>query len=347
MIAMRSEGYFERQERLRTSGKVELPLNIDTKKYVYGNISFQDVFVLSPFVLLGIVISYSLYRFGYLDQKLMLIAFAPTMLVAVFQLTKHPVRKNLSLLQYKVIWKLKANVRKKEFYYAKGDLPMSRKNGDTRTELGLVNIANGCIESSNRTLIKVLEVSSVNLSLMNELSKERVLESYQSFLNDSGEKQIQIMQVAQPINLTNYLMWFNDQLENDSSYAKRVLKKGYFNQIERIQKSKNMVTRKRYVVISRPITSSDKDYLKIDTTANILKSKLEQMLSGYEKLDVTVLNNDELLRFYYSCIDFENAQAQGENIISKTNANADVIIGKNTAKELLNYYKDQMNNRFE
>ncbi|WP_017380620.1 hypothetical protein [Paenisporosarcina sp. TG-14] len=344
---MRSEDHFERQERYRSSGKVELPLNIDTKKYIYGNISFQDVFILSPFVILGAVISYMLYRVGHLDQKLMLIAFTPTLLVAVFQLTKHPVRKNLSLLQYRVLWKLQASLRKKEFYYAKGDLPMSRSEGDTRTELGLANIANGCIESSSRTLIKVLEVSSVNLSLMNESAKERVLEAYQSFLNDSGEKQLQIMQVAQPINLTHYHMWFNEQLETDASYAKRVLKQGYLNQIERIQKSKSMVTRKRYLVISTPMTSSEKDYMKIDTTANILKSKLEQMLSGYEKLDVNVLNNEELLKFYYACIDFEGAQAQGENIINKTNASADVIIGKNTAKELLNYYKNQLNDRFE
>lgn len=344
---MRSDAHVDRQERYRSSGKVELPLNIDTKKYVYGNISFQDVFILSPFTLLGVVLSYVFYRMGHLDQKVMLIAFTPMLLVAVFQLTKHPVRKNLSILQYRVIWKLQAALRKKTFYYAKGDLPMSRSAGDTRTELGLANIANGCIESSSRTLIKVLEVSSVNLSLMNEGAKERVLEAYQAFLNDSGEKQLQIMQVAQPINLTHYHMWFNEQLETDASYAKRVLKQGYLNQIERIQKSKSMVTRKRYLVISTPMTNSEKDYMKIDTTANILKSKLEQMLSGYEKLDVKVLNNEELLKFYYACIDFESAQAQGENIINKTNASADVIIGKNTAKELLNYYKNQLNDRFE
>ena len=162
---------------------------------------------------LGILISYLFYRFGVLDQRMILIAFTPTLLVAVFQLNKHPVRKNLSLLQYKIFWKIKAKHRQKEFYYAKGELPMNRKKGDTRTELGISNIANGCIESSSRQLIKVFEVSSVNLSLMNELSKERVLEAYQAFINDTGEKQIQMMQVAQPVNLTNYLMWFNDQLD--------------------------------------------------------------------------------------------------------------------------------------
>ena len=118
---MRSEEYFDRQERLRASGKVELPLNIDTKKYLYGNISFQDVFILSPIVVLGILVSYIFYRFGMLDQKMILIAFAPTLLVAVFQLNKHPVRKNLSLLQYKVIWKFKANHRKKNFIMRKGN----------------------------------------------------------------------------------------------------------------------------------------------------------------------------------------------------------------------------------
>ena len=104
-MKMRSEEYFDRQERLRASGKVELPLNIDTKKYLYGNISFQDVFIPSPFIILGMLISYLFYRLGMLDQKMFLIAFTPTLLVAVFQLNKHPVRKNLSFLQYKVIKK--------------------------------------------------------------------------------------------------------------------------------------------------------------------------------------------------------------------------------------------------
>lgn len=347
MITMRSESYLERQERLRERGKVELPLNIDTKKYLYGNISFQDVFIVLPFLLLGGIVSYILFKTGHLNQQLLLISFIPAMIVTVFQLNKHPIRKNLSLLQYKVMWKLRAKYRKKDFHYAKGALPMSRKDGDTRTELGLANIANGCLESTDRQLVKVLEVSSVNLSLMNELAKENVLAAYQSFINDTGEKQIQLMQVAQPINLTNYLMWFNEQVDQNSSYAKRVLKQGYSNQIERIQKSKSMVTRKRYLVISKPMTNSPKDYMKLETTANILKAKLEQMLSGYEKLDVKILENDELLKFYYACIDFENAQAQGENIVHKTNAKLDVVVGKNTAKALVDQYKTLLDDRFE
>nr|WP_316047515.1 hypothetical protein [Planococcus glaciei] len=141
------------------------------KKYLYGNISFQDVFIVSPFLVFGAIISYFLYKAGHLNQQLLLISFIPAMIVTVFQLNKHPIRKNLSLLQYKVIWKLRAKRRNKEFHYAKGALPMSRKEGDTRTELGLANIANGCLESTDRKLIKVLEVSSVNLSLMNELAK--------------------------------------------------------------------------------------------------------------------------------------------------------------------------------
>lgn len=344
---MRSMSNLERQERLRERGKVELPLNIDTKKYLYGNISFQDIWIVSPFLLFGAVLSYLLFKTGHLNQRLLLISFTPAMILTVFQLNKHPIRKNLSLLQYKVLWKLKAKYRKKDFHYAKGALPMSRKEGDTRTELGLANIANGCLESADRQLIKVLEISSVNLSLMNELAKENVLEAYQAFINDTGEKQIQLMQVAQPINLTNYLMWFNEQVDQNSSYAKRMLKQGYSNQIERIQKSKNMVTRKRYLVISKPMNQSQKDYMKLDTTANITKAKLEQMLSGYEKLDVKILGNDELLKFYYACLDFENAQAQGENITHKTNAKLDVVVGKNTAKDLVEQYKALLNDRFE
>ncbi|AQQ55587.1 TrsD [Planococcus lenghuensis] len=344
---MRTDATLERQERLRERGKVELPLNIDTRKYLYGNISFYDLLIVLPFLLLGALVAYLLLKAGYLNQHLLLIAFTPAMIVAVLQLNKHPVRKNLSLLQYKVIWKLKANARRKEFHYAKGALPAGKEEPDTRTELGLANIANGCMETTDNRIIKVLEISSVNLSLMNDLAKENVLEAYQSFINDMGEKQIQLMQVAQPINLTNYLMWFNEQVGQNSSYAKRVLKQGYASQIEQVQRSKNMVTRKRYLVISKPINRSANGYMQLETTANILKAKLEQMLSGYEKLDVNILDNDELLKFYYACLDFESAQAQGENITNKTNAKLDVVVGKNTAKALVEEYRQLLNDRFE
>ncbi|MGR5992628.1 hypothetical protein ACT7C6_32940 [Bacillus paranthracis] len=40
----------------------------------------------------------------------------------------------------------------------------------------------------------------------------------------------------------------------------------------------------------------------------MMKQLVENMLTGYYKLSAQTLNNDELFRLMYTCIDYENAQ---------------------------------------
>ncbi|MGR5992629.1 hypothetical protein ACT7C6_32945 [Bacillus paranthracis] len=97
------------------------------------------------------------------------------------------------------------------------------------------------------TLVKVIEVSSVNLSLLHAEDKKRIYGSYETFLNEKPrEIDIQIARISQPVNLKSYYNMYKEKFDGDvtADHAKRCMQKGYLQHIEQIQKSKNMVTQK-------------------------------------------------------------------------------------------------------
>lgn len=52
----------ERRDRLREEGKIELPLNVDTKKYILSLIKYRDILISLPLMayrISGVVVSSS------------------------------------------------------------------------------------------------------------------------------------------------------------------------------------------------------------------------------------------------------------------------------------------------
>lgn len=339
---MINETYIDRKERLKGEGKVELPLNIDTKKYLIANLSFNDLLIISPFLVISLLITYILYKHEKLSTGLFFIVFAPTVFIAALQMIKHQIRKNISFLTFGLIWRYKYKKRRKEYVFKKGAMDMANDE-DIRKQLGIKNIFSGCYETTDNRFVKVLEVSSVNLSLMNNKEKESVYEGYRTFLNELQLKTVQIEQIAQPVNLSQYLLYVKRTTENEKGYAKRMLARSYLQYIENVQKSRNMVARKRYIIISQPIKGDrEKALAEIERNANIVKLKIENMLMGHAKLNVTILHNDELLKLLYTCLDYENAQAQGEYIVTRANKKMDISLGVNSAKEVLEAFEKSL-----
>lgn len=331
---MAQENYFDRKERLRAQGKVELPMNIDAKKYLIGGLAFVDLLVIAPFVLLSVAIVIAHYLItGGFNQNIAIVSLFPTIAVLVLQLNKHPERKNISRLEYKIIWKAQFKRRLKKFYYAKGagTDEVKEGEGDTRMKLPIKDIANGCIETKDNRLVKVIQVESINLSLMNKTRRDEVLESYETFINDLEEKQIQTAQIAQPVNLDSYTAWVKEEGREDREVLRKI-KDTYLKQIDDIQKNKSMVTRKRYVVVS--VKNKANAHENIELKANKIKSDIEYMLSGNDKLEAEILKNDDLIRLIYTCLDFENAQSQGSSIVGKASLQSQIVLGKQTKEEL-------------
>jgi hypothetical protein len=220
-------------------------------------------------------------------------------------------RKNINQWN-KILTKISFLKREKTFHFTKeANIDLSQ---DIRAKLGIFNITNGCYETLDNRLVKVLKVSSVNISLMSPTDRERVFDAYQIFLNDIPREyfDLQMNQIVQPVNLKNYLMNFDKQLlfHPNQDQKKRLLRESYKSKINAIQKSKNMVSRERYVIIS---TKNDpKGFERIDRDTESLKAQIESMLQGRYQLYVEILDNDALENLLYMSIDYENAQTNME-----------------------------------
>lgn len=342
---MSRENTIDRRERLKGEGKVELPLNIDTRKYLFANISFNDVFVVSPILIISIIIIFTLFKTGNLSTVTAIVAITPTVFIGAFQIIKHPIRKNLSFLKFRVLWKLQYNKRQKDFFYTKGEIDMANET-DVRKKLGIKNIFSGCYETPDNRFVKVLEVSSLNLSLMNRGEAQSIKEGYRTFINENQlVKNLQISVVAQPINLSRYMLHVEEETSKETNPAKRMLAASYTDFVEDIQRNRNMVARKRYIVIDHPIGNDrEKALEEIERNATIILTKIENMLTGHSKLNAKILSNDELMSLLYTCLDYDNAQSLGEHIVDRANNKMDITLGETSARDIISQFEKQLKN---
>lgn len=324
---MNSDNQVYRKQQLRERGLIEIPMSFDPSRYFIGNIRWMDIVYTAPFIVLSVITIVILQRTGNLNTSTFLFSFLPATLVLTMFWVKHPDRKNISFVTT-LWWRLKYVFSKKTFEYTK-----ERKENmqeDIRSQLGIYNIVNDCFETLDNNLIKVVTVSSVNLTGMSLRDRDKVYASYQSFLNNYSYTAfpIQINQFSKPINLRNYIGWVNKETSGSESFVKRMLAESYIEKTNEIQKSKNMVSKARYIIISEKIgTNKEKSLQKISEEAERMVSGVENILSGKFRLKAQTLNNEELFEFIYSSIDYENAQIS-QSIQKKNNINTPFSFGK-------------------
>lgn len=297
-----------RKQKLRDEGLIEIPMSIDPSRYFIGNVRWKDVLYTSPFALITVIAIVILNNIGYLNTSSFLFSFLPPIMVLTFFWVKHPDRKNISFITT-IWWKIRYSSSKKMYEYTKE--VKENVSDDIRTQLGIYNISNDCMETLDKRLIKVIGVSSINLTGLSDRERNRVYSNYQTFLNNYAASSfpIQIKQFSEPINLSNYLNWVRKNVQKEENHFKRMFAESYTKKVNEIQKSKNMVRKARYIIVSAKIgNNKNKAIENLNLEAERLTSSIENMLSDRHKLRANVLDNEGLFQLIYACIDYENAQ---------------------------------------
>lgn len=297
----------KRQQRLE--GKIDIPMTIDPARYFIGNIRVKDVAYTIPFIAITVVIWYILHQVGELNSSTFLFACLPPLLFGSFMWVKHPDRKNIPIITT-FLWKIKYMQSKKIYEYTRK--VESNMSEDIRSQLGVYNIANDCQETLDNRLVKVIELSSINIDGLSIKERDRALTSYQTFLQELpiSAFPLQIQQFSKPINLNNYLEWVRGNVNKERNQYKRMFAESYISKGNEIQKAKNMVSKARYIIVSQKIgVNKEKAIEKINHLAEQVRSSLENSMIRYD-LEPKILNNEELFQYVYACIDYENAQIQ-------------------------------------
>lgn len=218
---------------------------------------------------------------------------------------------------------------------------------DIRSQIGIFNIANDTYETIDNRVVKVIEVSSVNLTGMSENDREKTLRAYQSFLNNLPQHYFpfQVEQFAKPINLKNYMYWTQQKMEDEKSFKKRTLFQSYIDKTNEIQKSKKMVNKSRFVILSENIgTNKEKALQKLSNKTESMVSSIENMLDGKYSLSASVLNNEELFYLIYSSIDYENAQVK-QNVNVNNILNLPITLGQKSYENMKKEWEEEERSR--
>ena len=330
-----------RKRELKEQGLLEIPMQVDSSRYFINNIRWADVVYTAPFLLVTAIIIYFLNDTGNLSTTTIIFSFLPPTIVLVLLWVKHSDRKNISLVTV-FKWRLQFMASKKKYEMSRervGDL-----KEDIRSQLGIWDIHNDCFETLDNHFVKVVEVSSVNLTGMSNNDRLRTLNAYQSFLNNHSFASfpLQISQFSRPINLKGYLQWVEQNNTNEKDVVKRILNESYIKKTIEIQKSKKMVSKARYVIVREKIGSNrEKSLSSISRKAETLVAAFSNMLPEKHKLHAHTLNNEELFDLIYSAIDYENAQiSQG----MRKNAQAlfkSITLGNQMHEEIVSAIEEQ------
>ena len=174
----------ESERKNEGGGKVDLPLLLIQKVCHLENCMERCVYYATIFHFRGLVVG-TLYMLGEYKLDYAILAFSPMCFVLTFY-SFHILFVKIYLLEYRVIWKAQYKWRKKQFFIqreredgtkmvAETHVVAETKEQDIREVLGIRNIYNDCYETMEDTLVKVIEVSSVNLSLLHAEDKKEFM----------------------------------------------------------------------------------------------------------------------------------------------------------------------------
>lgn len=341
---MEGESHQLKKQDLRKQGLIEIPMNVDTSRYFIGNVRWFDIIWSLPFISISIIIMIILHNMNYLNTSTFVFSLLPPVLALTFLYIKHPYRKNISFIKT-VWWRMKFKMSKKTYEFTKERTHDMKE--DIRSQIGIFNIANDTYETIDNRVVKVIEVSSVNLTGMSENDREKTLRAYQSFLNNLPQHYFpfQVEQFAKPINLKNYMYWTQQKMEDEKSFKKRTLFQSYIDKTNEIQKSKKMVNKSRFVILSENIgTNKEKALQKLSNKTESMVSSIENMLDGKYSLSASVLNNEELFYLIYSSIDYENAQVK-QNVNVNNILNLPITLGQKSYENMKKEWEEEERSR--
>lgn len=330
-----------RKKEMKEQGLLEIPMQVDSSRYLINNIRWADVLYTAPFLLITAIILYFLSDTGNLSSTTIIFSFLPPTIVSGLLWVKHSDRKNVSLVTV-FKWRLQFMRSKKKYEMSRERVNDMKE--DIRSQLGIWDINNDCFETLDNHFVKVVEVSSVNLTGMSNNDRLKTLNAYQSFLNNHSFSSfpLQIEQFSRPVNLKSYLQWVEKISANEKDIVKRLLNESYIKKTLEIQKSKKMVSKARYIIVREKIgTSRENSLNNITRKAETLVAAFSGMLPEKHKLHASTLDNEELFDLIYSAIDYENAQiSQGMRNNSKALFNS-ITLGNRTHDEIVSSIEEE------
>ncbi|HON21675.1 MAG TPA: hypothetical protein PLX48_00690 [Candidatus Paceibacterota bacterium] len=125
---------------------------------------------------------------------------------------------------------------------------MALTSSSTEKFVNIATIRDDCVILKDGSLRAVLMVSGINFDLLSDAEQEVIINAYQSLLNGL-DFSLQILVHSRKVNMTNYLAEIKQIGERETNELLRLQIEEYYNFIDELVKSTNIMVKRFYVVI--------------------------------------------------------------------------------------------------
>jgi len=241
---------------------------------------------------------------------------------------------------------------------------MSDKEISSTTQefLDVYDIVNNTVLLKDGTASIILQVGTMNFSLLAEQEQDAIIFTYGSLLN-SLNYPIQISIQSQTKDVTKYLRLLDEQIQKASSDRKATLIKQYRDFVGTLIKERNVLEKRFYVTIPASpaemglitptnvlpgkttfdINSIEKSII-LEKAANLLDPRRDHLISQFNRLGLYTrqLNTQEIIQNFY--INYNPEAAEGQEISNNENYTTPLVRASFGGKIMQNQTSDQVTN---
>lgn len=166
-------------------------------------------------------------------------------------------------------------------------------------------------------LAGIIEISGINLELLNNFEQSDVFDTYNSFLmstlGDNIDEQQQYLDMTIPVDFNEYLLSYKKRYleeinKEKPNYARANLIASYIDDLTQKQQNQDMSTKKHLLVVrerinNKTLTSLDKTVQDLNETIQQYISRLEDSFDNYE-LQAKKLSGKEVSKVLKNLINF-------------------------------------------
>ena len=194
-------------------------------------------------------------------------------------------------------------------------------NGGKQTidDMSLVaGMYENCEVTKTGNLVGILEVSGINLDLLNDNEQQDVFSDYGAFLmstlGEGVDDSLQFIEPTIPVNMTEWLNGLKRKyLDLKNNHPEEEFKiqliASYLDHFTTVQNSKNMTTKQHLLIVKVPIKDKTMESLdlavnNLDEKINQVKRDLENALTDFD-LTAKVLSSQEVQEILKNLINFK------------------------------------------
>lgn len=167
-------------------------------------------------------------------------------------------------------------------------------------------------------LVGILDVSGINLDLLNDNEQQDVFSDYGAFLmstlGEGVDDSLQFIEPTIPVNMTEWLNGLKRKyLDLKNNHPEEEFKiqliASYLDHFTSVQNSKNMTTKQHLLIVKVPIKDKTMESLdlavnNLDEKINQVKRDLENALTDFD-LTAKVLSSQEVQEILKNLINFK------------------------------------------